>query len=79
MKIRVHQIIMVKSGSILLCNLARGERRRVQFRVEEITYSVEHDGGSFIDKFSRLNRVSSIVPNGHDDSTLSQMTEYRDG
>lgn len=42
-----------------------------------IIYTVEHDG-SFIDKFSRLNRASLIVPNRHVDSTLSQMTEYRD-
>jgi len=42
-----------------------------------IIYTVEHDGG-FIDKFSRLNRASLIVPNRHVDSTLSQMTEYRD-
>lgn len=69
----------LKSIEIDLCNLTRDERGDgpVSYR-GNIIYTIEHDGGSFIDKFSRLNRVSSIVPNGHVDSTLSQMTEYRD-
>jgi len=59
--------------------ISRNKRRDGSLCEGNIIYTVGHDGGSFIDKFSRLNRASLIVPNRHVDSTLSQMTEYRDG
>jgi len=42
MKMCVHEIITAKSGSILLRNLARGEQRCVQFRMEEISFAASN-------------------------------------